>query len=145
VTAAAVIIVAATAAFAAAQPNTVDAVMAVPNLERRSDLALRFAHSSLDGARKAYDAGDLEAMRQSLATALAGVDLSWESLKATGKNPRRSPRYFKRAEIEVRKLLKRLADLRDAVSIDDRPPVEEAYAHADKALDRLVAAVMSKK
>ncbi len=134
------------AAFAAAQPvASIEEVQKEPNLEKRSDLALKYAHWSLDGARKAYEEGDLEAMRKSLASSLEGVDLSWDSLKASGKNPRRSPRYFKRAEIEVRKLLKRLADMRDAVGIDDRPVVAEAHASAGKALDRLVAAVMAKK
>lgn len=133
-------------AFAAPQPPaSIEAVMAEPDLEKRSDRALQFAHGSLDGARKAYDAGDLAAMRKSLATTLEGVDLSWDSLQASGKNPRRSPKYFKRAEIEVRKLLKRLTDLRETVGVDDRPIVAEAQTQAAKAHDRLVAAIMSKR
>ena len=36
------------------------------------------------------------------------MDLGWDSLESTGKDPRKSPKWFKHAEIETRDLLKKI-------------------------------------
>ena len=91
-----------------------------PNLEKRSKLALENAHQALKAARQAYDGGDLDTTRALLLEVEQSVHLAEESLKKTGKNPRRSPKHFKRAEIDTRELLRRIDSFRDYVSFADR-------------------------
>ena len=83
-------------------------VQAEANLERRSRSALDHAEQTLKTARQAYDHGDLKATEAALAEVKEAVDLADASLKATGKSPRKSPKYFKHAEIKTRQLLKKL-------------------------------------
>ena len=126
-------------------PEGLDAVKAEPNPEKRSDLSLALAQRQLDAAQKSYQSGELEATRASFSRVRAAVALSWDSLVATGKNPRKSPKYFKRAEIELRKMLRRLGEFRNAMSFDDRPMVEEVLQETQKTHERLLNAVMSKQ
>jgi len=126
-------------------PDGIDGLKAEPNLEKRSDLALAFAQKSLDAAQKSYQAGEIDTTANSFADVKGAITLSWDSLVATGKNPRKSPKFFKRAEIQVRKMLRRLGEFRNAMSVDDRPMIEELYQTASKTHDRLLSAVMSKK
>jgi hypothetical protein len=117
-----------------------EAVKAEPNLEKRSEKAMAFAHKALDEARKDHSGYEarLEEMR-------AGIDLCVESLEATGKDPRRNPKYFKKAEIELRKLIRRLDNYRIELSIDERGPVEKLLEHAHKVHDELLLGIMTKK
>src|SRR5690349_4866031 len=95
-----------------------------PKLEKRSDLALKFADSSLDSARDAYKKGDVEGTRAALLEVEAGVQLSYDSLLATGKDPRGNSRPFKNAEKATRQILRRLDSLSDLMSAFDRGAVE---------------------
>src|SRR5262245_36578165 len=100
------------------------AVKSEPNLEKRSDRALDNANVALDAARDAYNNGDYDQSQAQLDEVGASVDLAYESLTQTGKDPRRSPKWFKRAELRTRELLRRLEGLRDTVSFADRDRVE---------------------
>lgn len=132
----AAVLFSAIAAFAA----DIEAVKAEPNLEKRSEKALVYANASLDEARK-----DLENPGGHLDQVRAGIDLCVESLEATGKNARRSPKYFKRAEIEVRKLIRRLDSFRLELPLDDREPVDKLLKHAHQVQDDLVLGIMTRK
>jgi len=78
------------------------------NLERRSEMALEYADSSLSAARAAYSSGDLEKTKAAIGEMQESVDLAYESLTETGKDARRKPKFFKRAELTTRELLRRL-------------------------------------
>src|SRR5437879_5185441 len=93
------------------------AVRTQPNLEKRSDLALQYADSILDEARDQYKKGEFEKTKSSLGQVQEAVDLSYDSLLATGKDPRRSSGPFKRAEKATRELLRRLDGLHQAMSV----------------------------
>jgi hypothetical protein len=73
------------------------------------------------------------------------VDLAWESLESTGKNPRKSPRWFKQAEIETRNLLKKLETLQHDMSFEDRAVLDNAKAHLQKVHDDLLTGLMEGK
>src|SRR5258707_6678234 len=88
-------------------------IKAEPKLEKRSELALHYADTQLDAARDAYKKGDVEASKAALAEVEAGVQLSYDSLMATGKDPRRSSKPFKDAEKSTRQILRRLDSLSD--------------------------------
>ena len=87
------------------------AVLAEPNLEKRSELALVEAESAITAAKHAYDTQKAEDFRTRLSDVEQLAELSYKSLQDTGKRARRSPKYFKRAELKLRNILRRLACL----------------------------------
>ncbi len=120
-------------------------IKAEPRLEKRSQLALQFADSALDSARDSYKKGDLEACRAALGDVQAGVELSYESLMATGKDPRRNSGPFKNAEKSTRQILRRLENLSDLMSAFDRGAVEPVQHSVSDIHDKLITGIMGKK
>jgi hypothetical protein len=115
-----------------------------PNLERRSDLAIENANTAIDNARAAYQAGDTKKTEEQLNEVRESVDLSLESLENSGKKPRNNSHY-KKAELKIGKLLRRLAGFRDEMSVDDRKPLDDVVARLQEVHDRLLSEIMSKK
>jgi hypothetical protein len=116
-----------------------------PNLERRSELALENANSALDEARDAYNAGDVSKTANALDEVRDSVDLAYHSLEESGKDARRSPKFFKRAELKTRELMRRLDGFRQTVSFDDRALVEKVRDRVSEVHDSLIKVIMSKK
>src|SRR5215471_2271392 len=99
-------------------------VKSEPNLEKRSDRALDNANVALDAARDAYTRGEYDQSQTQLDEVGASVDLAFQSLQQTGKDPRRSSK-FKQAEMRIRELLRRLEGLRQTVGFADRDAVDK--------------------
>jgi len=129
----------------AAKAGDLDSIKEEPNLERRSERALANANQAIDAARDAYLAGDLGKTRSALEQVTESVDVCQQALKDTGKNPRRSPKYFKRAELSIRKLLWRLKSLEPDFNVEDRAWLESAERRLQQVHDELLAGIMSKK
>ena len=121
------------------------AALAEPNLEKRSDKAMQNAGRALDAARKAYMEGQMEKVLAALQEVSDSVDLCRESLRQTGKSGRRSPKYFKRAEQNLRKLLRRLDTFKLEMSVDERPPVEKVIGRAHAAHEEILQSIMGKR
>lgn len=119
-------------------------VRSEPNLERRSEMALDYANQSVDAARDAYNAADAAKMQAALAEAQEAVDLAYQALSESGKNPRNN-KYFKRAELRTRELVRRLNGLAQTVDVDDRDPVNKIRDHVAEVHDNLLQGIMSKK
>jgi hypothetical protein len=119
--------------------------LAEPNLEKRSKLALDNATAALDAARSAYTNGDNEKMAADITELQQSVDLAYKSLQDTGKNPRKSSRWFKAAEIRTRDLLRRLDAFEHDMSFEDRPPVEKAKTDIQSVHDDLLVGLMEGK
>jgi hypothetical protein len=117
-------------------------VKAEPNLEKRSEKALVFAGEILTAMRAELDRNDVEKIKDQLKEFQGAVDLSVDSLKATGKNARRNPKYFKRAELRLRDLLRRLETFKRDMSFDDRPVLDGVLEHVGKKIDELVEATL---
>jgi len=115
------------------------------NLERRSEMALEYADSSLSAARAAYSSGDLEKTKAAIGEMQESVDLAYESLTETGKDARRKPKFFKRAELTTRELLRRLEGFRESMSYQDRPLLEAAWDRVNEVHDALLTRIMGKK
>lgn len=128
----------------AAEPETLEDVRAERNLETRSRLALEYAHAALDRAIKTYLDGDPKAGLQLLAEIRQAVELSQESLQATGKAPSRNPKHFKRAEIETRALLRELENAERQVNFDDREHVRVIYDRVEEINRELLLGIMTK-
>ncbi|MGD0772598.1 MAG: hypothetical protein ABSC05_07220 [Candidatus Solibacter sp.] len=132
---------------AAAGPLHADlkAALAEHDLGRRSKLALDNAGSALKAAREAYQKEDNAALAAAVQELQESVDLAWDSLESTGKNPRKSPRWFKQAEIETRSLLKKLETLQHDMGFEDRPVLDKAKARLQKVHDDLLTGLMEGK
>jgi hypothetical protein len=120
------------------------AIKALPDLEKRSDMALVNADSDVTAAREAYNQGDLKKMQTILEDLRDSVKFSLDSLEQTHKRARNS-KYYKQAELKTRALARRLMTLVDEVSIDDRKMVEDARQHVLDVHDQLLSDIMGKK
>jgi hypothetical protein len=121
------------------------AIRLEPNLERRSDRAIENASAAMDAARDASSAGETEKVKASLEELRDSVDLAYQSLVDSGKSARRSPKFFKRAELKTRELMRRLEGLAQAVDADDRVFVESVRDRVSKVHDDLIQDIMQKK
>jgi len=118
---------------------------AQPNLEKRSMLALDNAAQSLGKAREAYEKGD-NAQVETLAKDIQeSVELAETSLHETGKNPRKSPKWFKRAESSTRDLLRRLDSFQQQMDVADRPMLDAVKAKVQQVHDDLLLGVLEGK
>lgn len=122
-----------------------DILKAEANLEKRAEKALELANASITTARDAYNSSNFDKTRADLNEAAALTELAHESLKATGKHPRRSPKYFKKAELKIREMLRRLKNLETEFAVDDRAAVVEAERRMQQVHDELIAGIMGPK
>ena len=131
----------------AARPawGALDEARAEPNLEKRSALAMDNAVAALREARMAYNAGDLARTSAKAKEIEESVDLAYASLEKTGKDPRRSPRWFKHAEIRSNELLRSLATFEHDMSFDDRAILEKTKERVQQVHDSLLAGLMGGK
>lgn len=120
-------------------------VKSEPNLEKRSELALDHANVSLDAARDDYNAGDVGKTQTELEEMCDSVDVAYEALANTGKDPHKDPKFFKRAELRTSELLRRLESLAPGMSGLDRSTLENVRARISTVHDNLLKGIMTKK
>jgi hypothetical protein len=112
------------------------------DLEKRSGLALDNASGAFKAARAAYDKGDDDQVAASAAEIQESVDLAAASLKQAGKNPRSHPKWYKRAEIATRDLLRKLDAFQQAMSYVDRAALETVKTRVQQVHDDLLVELM---
>ena len=132
-------------AFAGLLRADLKQVMAEPNLERRSKLALDNAEAAYQALRTAYNRGDNPQAAAAASEIRESVNLAYASLTETGKNPRKSPKYFKQAEIKTRDLLRRLDGFQQEMGFDDRGMLDETKARLQQVHDQLLMGLMEGK
>lgn len=120
------------------------AIKTEPNLEHRSQLAMDNANAAFDMAKGAYNTGDFAKSQTAIEEVGASVDVAYESLQQSGKNPRNN-KFFKRAEVGTRELLRKLEGMRLAVSSEDRQTVEKVRDRVSKVHDELLQDILGKK
>lgn len=120
-------------------------LQAEPNLEKRAHAALNNAEEALKQARDAYTSGDTAGAESRLEEVGQSVEMADSTLKQTGKNPSRSPKHFKYAELRTRELLRKLDGFRDDMSVADRPVLDRVVAAVQKIHDALLEGIMGKK
>jgi hypothetical protein len=119
--------------------------LAESNLGKRSRLALDNAAAALKAAREAYATGDNQQVAAAAGEILQSVDLAYDSLMKTGKNPRNSPRWFKAAEISTRDLSKKLETFQRDMDFADRPLLDKVKARVQQVHDELLLGLMEGK
>jgi hypothetical protein len=133
--------------FSAASLWAIDlaSVQQEPNLEKRNQLAMEYANSALDAARTAYQANDMNKTRASLDEVGDAVGLAYDSLKQTGKEARRDPKFFKRTELATREMLRRMDGLSEAMSFEDRSLLNKVRDRVAAIHEELLQDIMAKK
>jgi hypothetical protein len=119
--------------------------LAEPDLEKRSGLALDNAASAFKAARAAYQDSEGEKFRAGVAEVQESVELAAKSLHETGKNPRKSPKWFKRAEINTRDLLRRVESFQLEMAFDDRAQLDSLKARLQAVHEELLLGLMEGK
>ncbi len=124
----------------------ISSIKAEPSLEKRAEKALANADKAFKAAQEAYLVkGDLKQTANSLEELAESVELAYTSLRDTRKNPSKRPKYFKRAEIKTRELIRRLDDFRDQMSYEDRDTADKARASLQKVHEELLEGIMGGK
>lgn len=118
---------------------------AEPNLEKRARLALENASARLQAARGAYDKDDESGLKSNVAELQESVDLAFASLNETHKDPRKSPKWFKYAEIQTRDLLRKLDAFQQDMSFQDRPLLDKAKEDLQQVHEKLLMGLMEGK
>lgn len=121
------------------------AVLKEPDLERRSELALENALTSIEAARTAYNAGNDDGFKKSLAEVQESAELSYKSLQDTGKPARKKPKYFKRAEQKLRLITRKLEALEQEVNFEYRASVDPVEKRVHDLHDQVLTDIMTKK
>ncbi len=118
---------------------------AEPNLEKRSKLAMDNAETVFETMKADDEKGDNNQVAAAAAEIQESVELVYTSLTQTGKDPRRSPKWFKRAEIETRDLLRRLDAFQHDMSFSDRAMLDGMKASVQQVHDNLLMGLMEGK
>jgi hypothetical protein len=124
-------------------PQGLDGVRKEPNLTRRAQRALEYAEREMVRAQQIVrEFGSKSELEAALARIAEGVELSLQSLRETGRPPRRLSRDYKRGELKTRDLIRKLEDLEKALSLEDRPVVEAIRARVSRVHEDFLAGVM---
>ena len=118
---------------------------AEPNLEKRARLALDESDAAFDAARSHYREGDTGGVESDAARIADSANLALLSLNQTGKDPRKSPHWFKIAEIRMRGLLRKLETLEREMDFADRPMIEKAKTEVERVHDKLLLGLLEGK
>lgn len=127
------------------QAGDLKAAIAERDLGRRSKLALDNANVAMKEARAAYEKGDSEKLNASVREVQDSVELAYDSLQSTGKDPRKNPKWFKHAEIETRDLLKKADTLQHDLSFQDRSLLDKLKSRLQQVHDELLLGLMEGK
>jgi hypothetical protein len=122
-----------------------NSVQQEPNLEKRNQLAIEYANSALDAARTSYQANDLDKTRASLDEAGEAVSVAYDSLKQTGKEARRDPKFFKRTELATRQMLRRIEGMAEAMNFEDRSLIDKLRERVTTIHENLLQDIMAKR
>jgi hypothetical protein len=110
-------------AGAAALQADLKKALAEPDLEKRSKLALDNAFAAYQGARDAYQKGEMEQVQADIDEIEQSVDLAYQSLTDTGKN----------------------ASFQDQMSYADRTLLDKVKARVQQVHDELLLGLMEGK
>ncbi|HTT65768.1 MAG TPA: hypothetical protein VMG35_28155 [Bryobacteraceae bacterium] len=116
-----------------------------PNLDKRAMLALNNAAEALGRARDAYAKGQNAQVEASAREIEDSVVLAETALRETGQNPRKKPKWFKRAESSTRELLRRLDAFQQSMDVTDRPMLDAVKARVQQVHDDLLLGVLEGK
>jgi hypothetical protein len=121
-----------------------DAVKAEPNLDRRADLALVNATAALDRAKTLYKDAEYSKSMAAVAEIGESVNVCHDALKATGKDPRKNSKQFKKVEQRIHSLVRRLKGFEQEVSVEDRPGIKKVITRLEDVNEEIVSGIFTK-
>jgi hypothetical protein len=132
--------------FAAGIAGAVDlsAIRAQPDLDKRALLAMTHADECVDVVRKDWDGGRMEEARTRVSEIQSSVQLAYDSLRQTGKQPHNN-KYYKRVELNMRELVRRMEGLQNDAPYDDRASVEQVLKGVQDLHDQILMDIMSRR
>ncbi len=107
------------------------------SISERPALCIHVAERQLDAADRFYVAGDSEQAKAALADVVAYSGLARDYAI-------QSHRHEKQSEIAIRKMARKLADMKHAVSHEDQEQVESTMERLQRIRDDLLAAMFPK-
>ncbi|HEV2116369.1 MAG TPA: hypothetical protein VGR48_10115 [Terriglobales bacterium] len=136
-----VLLVLACSLAALAREQTLDELKTKLSSAKVSDqpkLCLEIARRQLDAAEKSYQGGQVP---EGQALVKDVVDYAQKA----GDAARESRKHIKKTEIEVRKISRRLQDLKPTLDVDSRPPVQDAINHLEHIRTELLMQMFSER
>jgi hypothetical protein len=115
-----------------------------PSLERRFELALAQAETSLKQAQSLLPGGEIKQLEQALDEAATAAELSLQALRDTGKRPNKLSKQYKRGELKTRQFIRQLEDLEKALGLQERPLATQAKNRVTITHEEYLLGVMSK-
>jgi len=106
---------------------------------RRAEMALSFADESFDSAKTNYQKGDIHLGDVALDNMTSALNACVESAAVVNK-----ARFYKKAEMKVAMLQRRLAGLLDGLSITERGWAEQTARRVEEIHEKLLDGVMRK-
>jgi len=106
---------------------------------KRSELALSMADESFDNARGYYDKGVIDKGDAALENMTSALDLCVQSLAVSNKI-----RLYKRAELKVAYLQRRMSGLLGDLSVSERGWAEQTKRKLEEIHDKILDGVMRK-
>ena len=103
----------------------------------RPPLCIRVAERQLDAANRFYDAGDIEKAQAALNDVVAFSESARDYAIQSHK-------HEKQTEIAIRKMARKLANLKHTVSREDQDPVQQTIDRLERIRDELMAAMFPK-
>ena len=121
------------------QPTVEELKARVANtlLVDRPPLCIRISERQLDAANGRYGAGENEKAQAALADVVAFAELARDYAIQSRK-------HEKQSEIAIRKMVRKLADLKHTVSHEDQEQVQNAVDRLQRIRDDLLAAMFPK-
>ena len=127
------------ASFAQAQQSFLAELEAVHDPARRSDKALSLADAAFDTARELYTKGEIKKGDAELDNMTSALNECVGSLQSA-----RKARFYKKAELKVAYLQRRMEGLLDDISVQERGWAEYTQRKLDDIHDKLLQGVMRK-
>jgi multidrug resistance efflux pump len=115
-----------------------------PSLERRFELALAQAETSLKEAKALLPGGEIKQLEEALDEAASAAELSLQALRETGKRPSKLSKQYKRGELKTRQYIRQLEDLEKALGLQERPLAAKAKDRVTITHEEYLLGVMSK-
>ena len=106
-------------------------------IAERPALCIEISERRLDEAARLYVAGDSEKAQSTLVDVTAFAELARDYAIQSRK-------HEKQSEIAIRKMARKLANLKHAVAHDDQQPIQDVIDHLQRIRDDLLAAMFPK-
>lgn len=132
------IVILAFAASLVAQPKD---WRAEGDIRKRVELGLKVAEDQLDAARRVYRKGDPYEAQAQLEGSLDTMLEAYGTIVDEGEDMRKNARRYKKVEIALRGIFRKLEDFERQAEVVDRGPVMRAQQTVSRMRDNLLKAM----